>query len=221
VSTRTYGQYCGLARALDLVGERWALLVVRDLLLGPKRHGELRHGLPKIPSNILTARLKELELAGVIRRELLPRPASGVVYGLTPYGRALEPILVALGGWGAQSLAAPRPDDWINSDSLGLALRDSFQAGAARDLSATFEVRLGTSVAHARVFKGQVAVGRGPAPKPDLVIESDLTLGQLIAGRVDAQGALASGRFLLTGKRRLFERFARIFRFPHQNLVAE
>jgi DNA-binding HxlR family transcriptional regulator len=90
-----------VARALELVGERWALLVVRDLLLGPKRYGELRKGLPKVPSNILAARLKELEHAGVIRRCLLPQGGSAVAYELTEYGRALDPILVSLGGWSA------------------------------------------------------------------------------------------------------------------------
>jgi DNA-binding HxlR family transcriptional regulator/putative sterol carrier protein len=202
-----------VARALELVGERWALLVVRDLLLGPKRFGELRQGLPRIPSNILSARLRELEQTGIIRRSVLPLPASGVVYELTERGRALDPILVALGGWGAMTLTAPRPDDWMNADSLGLALRDSFRPGAARGVDATFEVHLGESVAHAYVHDAMVVVERGPAESPDLVISADLTLGRLIAGDLDAARALATGRIAVTGTRRLFQLFAEIFRF--------
>ena len=213
MGTRTYGQYCGVARALELVGERWALLVVRDLLLGPKRFGELRQGLPRIPSNILSARLRELEQAGVIQRSVLPLPASGVVYELTEHGRALDPILVALGGWGATTLAAPRPDDSMNADSLGLALRDSFRPDAAHGVDATFEVHLGESVAHAHVHDAMVDVDRGPAESPDLVISADLTLGRLIAGDLDAARALATGKIAVTGTRRLFQLFAEIFRF--------
>ena len=87
---RTYGQYCGLARALEIIGERWALLIVRDLLVGPRRFSDLRRGLTRIPSNILTARLKEMEQAGVVERRVLPRPAGSVVYELTGHGRGLE-----------------------------------------------------------------------------------------------------------------------------------
>ena len=209
--TRTYGQYCGLARALELVGERWALLVVRDLILGPKRFTELRQGLPKIPSNILSARLKELEQTGVVQRRLLPRPGAAVVYDLTDYGRELEPIVLHLGGWGARSLAEPRPDDTLNADSLCLALLATFRPDAARGLRATYEIRLGEVVVHARVEKGTVEVSRGPAAKPDLVIESDLTLGRLILGHLRPAEAAASGKVRFHGKRRLFERFGDAF----------
>src|SRR5215207_6969550 len=99
MSNRTFGQYCGLARALELVGERWALLVVRDLVLGPKRFTDLRRGLPRIPTNVLSARLRELEEAGVVRRRVLPRPASSVVYELTEYGRELDEVVLPLGRW--------------------------------------------------------------------------------------------------------------------------
>src|SRR5205823_2044256 len=104
VPARQYGQYCGLARALDLVGERWALLVIRDLLVGPRRFSDLRQGLPRIPTNVLADRLKELEEAGVVRRRALPRPAASVVYELTEYGWELEDSVLRLGLWGAKSL---------------------------------------------------------------------------------------------------------------------
>src|SRR5258708_27570367 len=109
VAVRSYGQFCGLARALELVGERWALLIVRDLLVGPRRFTDLRQGLPRIPTNVLSDRLKELEENGIVQRRVLPRPAASVVYELTPYGSQLEDAVMRLGLWGAQSLGEPRP----------------------------------------------------------------------------------------------------------------
>src|SRR5438445_10441812 len=120
---RSYGQFCGFAHALELVGERWALLVVRDLVLGPKRFTELRRGLPRIPTNILSVRLKELEEAGIVRRRIRPRPATGVVYELTEYGQELEDIVLGLGLWGARSLGYPPPADIVSPDALILAIR--------------------------------------------------------------------------------------------------
>src|SRR5215468_10514447 len=109
MSKRAYGQFCGLAHALELVGERWALLIVRDLLVAPKRYTDLRRGLPRIPTNILSARLKSLEQADVVRRRIMPRPEGSIVYELTEYGRGLEDIVLSLGRWGALSLGEPRP----------------------------------------------------------------------------------------------------------------
>src|SRR5215831_10460434 len=103
---RTYGKYCGIAHALELVGERWALVLVSDLIRGPKRFSELQRGQPRIPSNVLSARLKELEDTGVVRRRVLPRPASGIGYELTDYGRELEDVVLRLGLWGAKSMPA-------------------------------------------------------------------------------------------------------------------
>src|SRR3954451_22104697 len=102
MTTKTYGQYCGVARALELVGERWALLIVRDLLVGPKRYTDLRAGLPKIPTNVLATRLKELESAGLVERRVQPRRSGAIVYELTPYGLELDMVVLALGRWGAR-----------------------------------------------------------------------------------------------------------------------
>src|SRR5688500_2224203 len=162
MSRRIYGQYCGIAYALETVGERWALLLIRDLILGPKRFTDLRRGLPRIPSNVLSARLKELETAGIIRRRLLPRPSTGIVYELTDYGRELEDIVLRLGLWGARTLAEPRVEDSINVDSLVLALRATFRPEAARELQATYELRLGEIVIHARVDQGALEVAEVP-----------------------------------------------------------
>src|SRR4051794_39676028 len=148
---RTYGQYCGVARALEMIGERWALLIVRDLLVGPKRYTDLRQGLPRIPTNILAARLQELEAAGIVRRRALPRPASAVVYELTEYGSELEEIVIRLGRWGAQSLGARQPGEIITADSMIVALRTTFHPEAARGFRAGYELYFGTVVIHARI----------------------------------------------------------------------
>ena len=124
MAAREYGQYSGVTRALELVGERWALLIVRDLLVGPRRYGELAAGLPRIPSNILAARLKELQAAGVLRR--VPR-SRVIVYELTPYGRELEPVVLALGAWGFKAMGDPREGQIITPDSMTMELRTAFR----------------------------------------------------------------------------------------------
>ena len=213
--TRNYGQFCGLAHALDLVGERWALLVVRDLILAPKRFTDLRRGLPRIPSNILSTRLKELESAGVIRRRVLPRPQSSVVYELTEYGRELEDIVLRLGLWGAKSLRDPTPEDTINTDSLLLGLRAVFQPEAARGLQAAYEVRVGDMVVHARVDDGALEVGEGPPPEgAELVLETDGALRSVLAGATSLDEAIETGALRFDGDRDALDRFVEVFRIP-------
>jgi DNA-binding HxlR family transcriptional regulator len=220
MSKRTYGSYCGIARALEIVGERWALLVVRDLIQGPKRFTDLRRGLPRIPSNVLSARLKELEHAGVIHRRLLPRPSTGIVYELTEYGRELEDIVLRLGLWGARLLGEPRLDDSVNPDSMMIALRATFRPDAARDLRASYELRLGEIVLHARIDKGSLEVAQGPLPDADLVLETDLTLRALMSGELSPAEAVRSGKARLTGKPELLERFVEVFHIPPAPLLA-
>src|SRR5262249_26343166 len=128
---RPYGQYCGFARALELVGERWTLLIVRDLLNGPKRFSEIQRGLPGIPSNVLTSRLNDLEDEGLVRRRAQARPAKGVAYELTEAGAGLEAPVVALGRWGARRLGDPRPGETVTEDSIAAALRTTFRPEAA------------------------------------------------------------------------------------------
>jgi DNA-binding HxlR family transcriptional regulator len=214
MTSRSYGQFCGFARALELVGERWALLVVRDLVLGPKRFTDLRRGLPRIPTNILSARLKELEDAGVIRRRVLPRPATGVVYELTEYGQELDDIVLRLGLWGARSLGDPRPEDIVTTDSLILALRATFLPEAARELRASYELRLGPVVVHASVDRGILEVGEGPLAAADLVIETAAAFRPLLAGELTPGEAVESGGVQLTGDPSLLTRFVEAFRIP-------
>jgi DNA-binding HxlR family transcriptional regulator/putative sterol carrier protein len=214
MKTRSYGKYCGLAHALELVGERWALVLVSDLLRGPKRFTDLQRGQPRIPSNVLSARLKELEDEGIVRRQVLPRPASGVGYELTEYGRELEDVVLRLGLWGAKSMPEPQPDDVVTADTLFLALRSTFRPEAARQLRAAYELRLGEIVVHARVDHGALEVDEGPVADADLVLETDETLHPLFTGELSPAEAIESGRVQARGKRKLFERFVEVFHIP-------
>jgi DNA-binding HxlR family transcriptional regulator len=209
---RAYGQYCGLARAAELVGERWALLILRDLLVGPKRFTDLRHGLPRIPTNILSDRLKELEDSGVVRRRVLPRPAGSIVYELTEYGADLEEAIKHLGRWGARSLGEPRQDEIVTPDSLTMALRTTFRPEAADGVRATYELRLGPVVLHAAVDGPHLTVGQGPLPGADLVIETGPALKALLAREITPPEAVDQGLVHLTGEPRLLDTFVTLFR---------
>ncbi len=209
---RTYGQYCGFARALELVGERWALLIVRDLLIGPKRFGEIQRGLPGIPTNILTARLNELEDSELVARRVLARPAKGVAYELTDAGRALEDVVLALGRWGAQHLGEPRPGETITEDSIAMALRTTFRPEAAGKARLTYVLRMGDIEVHARVRDGSITVGRGGVDKPNLVIETGPALRALLAGEITPAEALKKRLVRITGDPKLLDRFVHMFR---------
>ena len=216
MARRGYGQICGLSRALEIVGERWALLIIRDLLLGPKRFTDLRQGLPRIPTNVLSARLKELEQAGVLQRRILPRPATAVVYELTDYGRELDDILLALGRWGAQSLGQPDPDDIYTIDGLMMAMRASYQ-GYDGDAPASpdrvgYELRVAGIVVSVTVQDGQLRIIDGPLSDPDLVIETSHAFGALLMGRISPAEALQSGSVRVTGDPELLTEFANTFR---------
>jgi DNA-binding HxlR family transcriptional regulator len=209
---RVYGQFCGLVRALEIVGERWALLIVRDLLVGPRRFTDLRQGLPKIPTNILSARLKELEEAGIVQRRVLPRPSGAVVYELTEYGGELEDVVLRLGRWGAKSMTEPGPDDIVTVDSMIMALRSTFRPEAAGSGDVGYELRLGPITIHARVSDGRLEVAEGELPGADLVIETGPAIKALMAGEITADEAIAAGHVHLTGDPQLLARFADTFR---------
>lgn len=210
MAARDYGQYGGVARAVELVGERWVLLIVRDLLVGPRRYGELAAGLPRIPTNILATRLKELQAAGIIRRA--PRSRI-VIYELTPYGRELEPIVLALGAWGFTSLDDPRDEQVITPDSMTIDLRSAFQPTVALDLPATaYAAHLGGAELLIRVDGSALDVTRGDGPA-DLSFTAGAGIHRLISGELDAQRAIATGAVeVLGGRRELLDRFALTFR---------
>ncbi len=214
---RSYGQFCGLARALELVGERWALLIVRDLLVGARRFTDLRQGLPRIPTNVLADRLKELEQAGIVRRRVLPRPAASVVYELTEYGSQLDEVVLRLGLWGAQSLGEPRPGEIMTADSMVMAMRSTFVPEAAGDLQITFVLRLGELVLHARVERATLAVAEGEVSDADLVIEAGPAIKDLMSGELLPAEAIERGAVRITGDAALFERFVELFHIPGQS----
>ncbi|NYE71669.1 winged helix-turn-helix transcriptional regulator [Microlunatus parietis] len=220
---RSYGQYCGLAHALEIVGERWALLIIRDLVLGPKRFTDLRTGLPRIPTNVLSARLKELESAGVVRRRTMPRPSAAVVYELTDYGAQLEDIVLRLGRWGASTLGEPGPEDIVTPDGEVLALRATFKPEAAVGVRARYQVRVADVVVHAHVEDGTLIAGDGPLPAPDLVLEMDdiSTHKPLLAGELTPEEAVAKGLVTVTGKPAEFKRFLKLFSVSTEGLPGD
>jgi DNA-binding HxlR family transcriptional regulator len=211
MAERAFGQYCGIARALELVGERWAMLIVRDLILGPKRFTDLRRGLPRIPSNVLSARLKELEQTGIVQRRVMPRPAASVVYELTPYGHELDDVLLQFGRWGARSLGLPQPFDIVTCDSLQLALQATFQQEHARTAAFSFQLHVADVVIHGRVADGKLVTGDGPLPGADLKLEPGMALKALMADELSADDALQAGQVHIEGDPRLFARWVALF----------
>jgi DNA-binding HxlR family transcriptional regulator len=212
VANRVYGQYCGFARALELVGERWALLIIRDLFVSPKRFSELQRGLPGIPSNILTARLKELEDAGIVQRRAMPRPAGGVAYELTDDGRELERAVVELSRWGAKHLGEPRAHEVVTEESMIMALRTTFRSEAAKGVKASYELHMGDIVLHAVVQNGELTLGKGPLEAPDLAIEAGPGIRAVMAQEITPEDAVKAKIVRIKGDRDLFGRFAQMFR---------
>jgi DNA-binding HxlR family transcriptional regulator len=205
---RTYGDPCGIARALDVIGERWAVLVVRELLLGPKRFTDLRAGLPHLGPDVLAQRLRELEQAGVLRRDELPPPAASRVYELTDWGRELEPVVLGLGRWGSRA-PFPAADGALGVDALMLALKTLYDPSLADGLTGSlYEVRLSGQPFTVRATERQLDVSRGAAPDPVATIAADPEALQAILwhGR-----PLRGARLTITGDRRAAERFLRLF----------
>jgi DNA-binding HxlR family transcriptional regulator len=212
---RSYGEACRFAYALDVVGERWALLVVRELLLGPKRFTDLRTGLPHASSNILSERLRDLEQGGVIQRRKLPPPAASSVYELTEWGRELEPVVTQLGAWGARSPFPPDSEE-IGPDSIVLALRSLFDPAAAGDLEASYELRIGEGRFRVEVAGGGVEVARGAveAPVLTLAFPDAATTAAVLTAELPLDEALASGAIEIEGSKQAATRFLRLFPMP-------
>ncbi len=217
-TTRAYDDGCAAAHALDLVGERWALLVVRELLLGPKRFTDLRVGLPGVSPNVLAQRLRKLEQAGVVRRRKLPPPAASRIYELTDWGEELEPVVISLGRWGARSPLRPR-DAALGVDSLVLSLRTMFDPQAAKGIKASYELRLGEDVFRAEVADDRFEISRGNAEGPDATIEADpTTLAALIYGGRELPEALRSGEVEIGGDEEAAGCFFTLFPLPEPAL---
>jgi len=202
---RSYGDRCGVARALDLVGERWALLVVRELLLGPKRFTDLRAGLPQVGPDVLSQRLRELEGAGLVARRTLDPPVAAKVYELTSRGAQLEPVILELGRFGS---VAPFPDGdpTFGPDALALALKTLYEPGGRE---ATIALRLGGQDFRAHDDGAALTLERGAAANPDATIEAEP--GVLAA--VLWHGADPAG-VTVVGDRRAAGRFLKRFPLP-------
>jgi len=214
-SRRRYDQYCAVARGLDVIGERWTLLLIRDLLLGPMRYKDLLAGHQGIGTNLLAERLRELEAAGIVERRVLPPPAGSSVYQLTESGKALEPALIALGRWGARFLGAPRKTDVMVPRAYFVAMRARFKAEAAAGLNETYEFRIGNLVFEVRVAGGRCSTAEGPASNPDVTMTMDVdTLNALLFASMTPAAALAAGRVDIKGDPKALERFINIFGLP-------
>jgi DNA-binding HxlR family transcriptional regulator/putative sterol carrier protein len=200
---------------LDLVGGRWALLIVRDLLSGPKRFSELQDGLRGVPTNVLTARLRELEDEGIVMRRAHERPGGGVVYDLTDFGRELEQPILRLGFWGAKAMGPMHEGDHFSTDSLALALRGSFRPEHAKGRARLYEFKVDDKSLRAHVEAGKVVVPCHSTSEPDLVLEADAdVLAGLLGGDMSLDEARKSGRLELRGARAEAARLLEMFRFP-------
>jgi DNA-binding HxlR family transcriptional regulator len=198
-TSRSYGDACAIARALDVVGERWALLVVRELLLGPQRFSDLRRALPAASSNLITDRLRELAGRGVIRRRKLPAPASSWIYELTEWGRDLEPVLLALGGW-AMNVPLP-PAATLSATSVLLFLRGSAHPDPQAP-PATYRLELDDRVWTVRTEAGRLDVRPGEPARPDAALRTDpATLNGLLDGSRELEAAVSDGSAVTAGDR--------------------
>lgn len=227
MATRSYGQYCGVSTAAELVAERWALLILRDLLVGPRRYTDLKQGLPKIPTNILSNRLKELESHGVIRRAA--STGGSVAYECTEYGQQLEPMMLALGRWGFQKMGHPSPDDVVTPDSITMALRTAFKPETAAQFPpTTYDLHMEDIALRIDVDGGSLTVRQmAPTPPPvarhtlseeetaqeaDLLIMAGPQLRELISGSLTPATAVETEAVKIRGgDQRLLERFAATF----------
>jgi DNA-binding HxlR family transcriptional regulator len=214
VGKRKYGEGCAVSHALDVIGERWALVIVRELLLGPKRFTDLRAGMPGASPDVLAQRLRELKEASVVTHHKLPPPAGSVVYELTDWGAELEPVITHLGRWGSRSASMPFDAD-RSIDSLVLSLGALFDRAAAQRFSATIALRLGENHFRITIADGQLQLTRGGAEQATATLETDpQTLSALIYRGRPLDDALRTGEVTITGDRTVVARFLRLLPLP-------
>jgi DNA-binding HxlR family transcriptional regulator len=211
---RRFDQYCPVANALSIVGERWALLIVRELLRGPRRYTDLAGGLPGIGTKILATRLRELEDGGVVQRRKLPPPAASTVYELTEYGLGLEEVIHAIARWGARSLGLPKREDDLDPEWGLNAFPALFYPERARGLTETFLVRIDDDAFTISLVEGRLGVEAGASADPDLEIATDMaTFFGLASGELPPREALEDGRVRIDGDPEALECFFRVFSF--------
>lgn len=213
---RSYNQYCGLAYALDMVGERWTILLIRELVAGPRRFTDLLHGLPEISTNLLSERLKTLEQNGIIRRRMLPPPAGSTVYELTAVGRALEPTLLELGKWGSQ-FVPPEPGDAVilHVGSYALTLKTFFRHELAQGLDEIYALHIDSEVLRVHIHDNTIDVQQGEPHAAAMALYSDMqTYLALLNGDIQPEQALAAGVARVDGDLDALRRFLAICGIP-------
>ncbi|MEV4109815.1 winged helix-turn-helix transcriptional regulator [Nonomuraea sp. NPDC049695] len=216
---RSYNQYCATARTLDIVGERWTLLLIRELLTGPKRFGDLQNNLRGLGTGLLASRMKSLERHGLVHKVTLPPPARTPAYALTQAGEELGPVVLDLARWGLKwAMEDPRDEESFHPGWAVLGLQACFQAEAAAGLRAIYEFRVGDETFHARVHDGTLETVHGPAQYPDVTITTDdQTFRDIAAGTVTLAGALESHAASATGDRDALRALHTLFRLPSRS----
>ncbi len=209
MSKRSYNQYCGLAYALDIIGERWTLLIVRELIPGPRRFTDLMEGLPGVSTNLLSERLKSLEQEGLICRRVLPPPAGSTVYELTPLGQGLEETLLELGKWGSQFVPSSAGEAaLLNVGSYALTLKTFFRPEQAHGISETYELRIEGEVLQVRIEEGEIRVQQGEGLSADAVFHTDVpTYLGLLTGQIQPEEAVSKGNVQIEGDPDALNRF--------------
>jgi DNA-binding HxlR family transcriptional regulator len=216
MTQRSYNQYCGLAYALDIVGERWTLLIVRELIAGPRRFKDLLAGLPEISTNLLADRLRSLEQQGLIRRRMLPPPAGSTVYELTALGQALEPMLIELGRWGSR-FVPPTPEGAavLHVGSYALTLKTFFRPELAQGVDETYELHVGEEVLRVQVAHGAIDVRQGEAFDAAVILHTDIEpYLALLGGQLQPDEAVTRGLASIEGDRGALRRLLEICGLP-------
>jgi DNA-binding HxlR family transcriptional regulator/putative sterol carrier protein len=212
---RSYKQHCSLATVLDVVGERWTFLIIRELLLGPRRFTDLARNLSGMGANLLTDRLREMESTGLVEKTTLPRSAGRAAYQLTDEGRELEPVILHLIRWGARLLGKPKRGQTFSAGWTLLAMKAHFNPAAARGMRESLEYRINDEVFHARIFGSKLTTGAGPARNPTMILTTDQkTFQQLSSGDLAPGKALKSGKIQLQGKLQTLIRTGQLFALP-------
>jgi DNA-binding HxlR family transcriptional regulator/putative sterol carrier protein len=206
-----YHQYCGLARALDIAGDRWTLLIVRELMPGARRFTDLIDGLPGVSRKLLTERLRALESEGIVARNELPPPAARQVYELTEDGRDLAEAMVPLVAWGARRLGERAPNESFRARWAALAMATFADREAARGVSETYQYLVGDSAFHFVVDDGSIQLREGRASDPAVVLTTDEeTFADIASGKTTGSLAAATGAMTITGDRQAAKRVRRI-----------
>lgn len=216
MKNRSYNHYCGLAYALDMVGERWTLLIIREVIPGPRRFTDLMDGLPGISTNLLSERLKSLEQHSILKRRILPPPAASTVYELTDLGHALEPMLLELGKWGSQFVPPSRENAaLLPVGSYALTLKTFFSPEETQGINETYVLHIDRDVLQVRIAEGEIDVQYGETPNADMVLHTDMStyLG-LLQGQMLPGDAITKGLVQIEGDPNVLRRFLKFCGMP-------